>query len=169
MQVSKGVEWAAHACVLLAALPPERALSTEALAEFHEVPIAYLAKQMQALSRAGLVRSVRGAAGGYQLARAAGEISLWDITAAIEGTTPAFRCTEIRQNGPCGAPKDACTRPCGIAASFFRAEAAFRDVLGAMTIADMLVDAADGYTHAQAERLAEWLGEASSRPGGGAS
>ena len=100
MALGEGIEWAAHVCALLAALPAGRTLSVAALAEFHEVPKAYLAKHMQALARAGLVRSSRGPNGGYNLARPASEISLWDVREALEGAEPDFRCQEIRRRGP---------------------------------------------------------------------
>ena len=38
----------------------------------------YVAKLMRALRQGGLVTSTRGASGGYNLARAAGEISVWE-------------------------------------------------------------------------------------------
>ncbi len=137
MQISKGVEWAVHAASLMAALPEGQGLKAAALARYHELPAAYMAKQLQALSKAGLVQSSRGANGGYRLAKPAADISLWDITAAVEGAKPAFRCTEIRQNGPCAAkPKD-CKNPCQIAAAFSAAEQAFRDSLKAVTLGDI--------------------------------
>ena len=92
MQISKGVEWAAHAASLMCGLPPDKGLRAEALARYHDVPGAYMAKQMQALSKAGIVQSARGKHGGYRLAKPADEITLWDIFAAIEGRTPAFTC-----------------------------------------------------------------------------
>ena len=118
VQISKGVEWAAHATAMMAGLPEDRGLKAEALARYHEVPAAYMAKQLQALSKAGIVRSARGAHGGYRLAKPADQISLWDITAAVDGAKPAFRCTEIRQNGPCGLKSKDCKGPCHIAAAF---------------------------------------------------
>ncbi|MEO9635445.1 MAG: Rrf2 family transcriptional regulator [Parasphingorhabdus sp.] len=137
MQISKGVEWAAHAAAMMIALPEGRGLKAEALARYHDVPTAYMAKQLQALSKAGIIQSSRGAHGGYRLAKLATDISLWDITAAVDGRTPAFRCTEIRQNGPCGLKRKDCKSPCHIAASFAVAEAAFRNSLKAVTLADL--------------------------------
>lgn len=137
MQISKGVEWAAHAAVMMIALPDGRGLKAEALARYHEVPTAYMAKQLQALSKAGIVQSSRGAHGGYRLAKPATDISLWDITAAIEGHAPAFRCTEIRQNGPCGLKTKDCKNPCQIASAFALAERAFRDSLKSVSLADL--------------------------------
>lgn len=48
------------------------------------VPAAYLAKVLHELARAGVLRSVRGPAGGFQLARPAREICLWHVLAAVE-------------------------------------------------------------------------------------
>lgn len=137
MQISKGVEWAAHAAVMMIGLPEGRGLKAEALARYHEVPTAYMAKQLQALSKAGIVQSSRGAHGGYRLAKPATDISLWDITAAIEGYAPAFRCTEIRQNGPCGLKRADCKSPCQIAAAFAAAEKMFSDSLTTVSLADL--------------------------------
>lgn len=137
MQISKGVEWAVHAAALLNGLPAGRGLKAEALARYHGVPAAYMAKQLQALSKAGITQTSRGAHGGYRLAKPADEISLWDITAAVDGKGPAFRCTEIRQNGPCGLKPEDCKRPCQIAAAFASAERAFRDSLAAVSLADL--------------------------------
>ncbi|MEM8918478.1 MAG: Rrf2 family transcriptional regulator [Pseudomonadota bacterium] len=137
MQISKGVEWAVHAAALLNGLPSGRGLKAEALARYHGVPAPYMAKQMQAMSKAGIIRSSRGAHGGYRLAKPAEQITLWDITAAVDGKGQAFRCTEIRQNGPCGLKPEDCRRPCQIAVAFARAEQAFRDSLAAVSLADL--------------------------------
>ena len=67
MRISNGVEWALHCCVVLSqASAPVPAAQ---LAAFHEVSPSYLAKHLQALSRAGLTRSTQGAVGGYELVR----------------------------------------------------------------------------------------------------
>lgn len=137
MQISKGVEWAVHAAALLNGLPAGRGLKAEALARYHGVPAPYMAKQLQALSKAGITQTSRGAHGGYRLAKPADQISLWDITAAVDGKGPAFRCTEIRQNGPCGLKRSDCKRPCQIAAAFAAAEQSFRDSLAAISLADL--------------------------------
>lgn len=165
MKVNSGVEWAVHACVLLASLPDGWALPADALAEFHGVPPAYMAKQMQALRKAGLVVSQRGAAGGYRLARAPADISLWDITAAIEGSAPAFRCTEIRQNGPCGASADQCREPCAIASRFLAAERVYRDALRATSLVEIVAGVAGTRTQDELKALGSWLDENAARTG----
>src|SRR5207249_127390 len=60
MRLGEGVEWALHCATVLAPLPPDVTLPGSRLAEFHDVPPAYLAKTLQALSRAGIVESASG-------------------------------------------------------------------------------------------------------------
>lgn len=157
MQISKGVEWAAHACALMCALPPGKGLKAEALARYHGVPGPYMAKQMQALSKAGIVQTARGKHGGYRLARSADAITLWDIMAAIEGSAPAFRCTEIRQNGPCGAKPEECRQKCAIAAAFHAAEAAFRESLQATSLVDIAAGVVAESPQAHLRDVGRWL------------
>lgn len=159
MQISKGVEWACHAVALMCGLPDDKALTADALARYHDLPAAYMAKQLQALSKAGLVKSTRGKRGGYRLAKAPIDINLWDITAAIEGTKPAFRCTEIRQNGPCAAFKENCKIPCSIAASFLSAETAFRSSLMGVSLMEISMGVLNIKTAEEITNLMKWLSE----------
>ena len=137
MKLSAGVEWAIHCCVVLSRA--ERAVPAQRLAEFHGVSRTYLAKHLQLLSRAGLVASTEGRVGGYTLTRAADEISVLDVVLAIEGSEPAFRCTEIRQNGPLAATGEVCKRPCGVARVMYAAEDAWRASLAGVSVADLAV------------------------------
>ncbi len=157
MRMSEGVEWTAHACALLAILPQDAGLSAAALAEFHDLAPAYMAKHMQALARSGIVVSARGAGGGYRLARPPSEITLYDIMAAIEGEEPAFRCSEIRQQGPCPAPRAECRKTCGIAAVFHRAETAWRAELKSTSLADIVMQVARSKTAEQSMHVIDWL------------
>jgi len=137
MRLSEGVEWAAHCAVVLAALPEGVSLPSGRLAEFHGVPAPYLAKSLQALTRAGIVDSTAGRHGGYWLAKPAADISVLNVVEAIEGREPIFRCTEIRRRGPSALPARHYSPVCGIAAAMGRAEAAWRSELAATTIADI--------------------------------
>ena len=160
MKLSDGVEWGLHCCTLLALLPDDAALPASRLAEFHGVPAAYLAKHLQALSRAGIVEAVAGARGGYRLARPAAEVTLLDVVEAVEGRTPAFRCTEIRQQGPLPASGKACRRPCGIARAMYAAEDAYRASLGAVTIADLAAGVQEDAGPRVFDRVRGWLADA---------
>lgn len=156
MKIGQGVEWAAHACALLAALPQDWSLSGVALAAFHELPPAYMAKHLQALSRAGILISSRGAQGGYQLAKPAETISLWDVETAILGSEPRFKCRNIRSKGPCAAHSPL-SRPCEIASAFWEAERLYRSKLETTTVADIANSVADRYGREGRRAIHKWV------------
>lgn len=135
VKLSAGVEWALHCCAILSAVTEP--VPVAKLAELHGVSKTYLAKHMQALSRAGLVHAVEGRDGGYLLTRPGNEISVYDVVRAIDGLDPAFRCTEIRQQGPFPTTGEACKVPCGIAKVMASAERAWRESLRGVTLADL--------------------------------
>ena len=159
MKLSEGVEWGLHCGVLLAALPSGGILSGSAMAEFHGVSESYLLKHLQALVRGGLLESVPGPKGGFRLAREPGEITVLDVVDAIEGTQPAFRCTEIRQRGPAGLEPEAYPSPCAIHATMRRAENAWRAVLREQTLGDLATLVAQRTDPRALERAVPWLQE----------
>jgi Rrf2 family protein len=156
MKLSGGVEWAVHCCVVLS--KAEGPVPAQRLAEFHGISRTYLAKHLQHLSRAGLVSSTEGRVGGYTLTRPADEITMLDVVLAIEGREPAFRCTEIRQNGPLPASPQACKKACGVARAMHAAEQAWRDSLKAVTVADLAVGVEEDAGPDTFVRVREWLG-----------
>jgi rrf2 family protein (putative transcriptional regulator) len=159
MKLSDGVEWGIHVTTILAVLPPDKALPAARLAEFHGVPAAYLAKHLQALSRAGILESVQGPRGGYRLARPAAKITVLDVVEAIDGTASAFRCTEIRQRGPAAQPASAYPLPCGIHRVMTSADAVWRASLRAVTIADLVRTVAREVSPAALATGAVWIQE----------
>jgi Rrf2 family protein len=153
--MSGGVEWALHCCVVLTAA--ERPVPAQRLAELHDVSPSYLAKQLQALSRAGLIESVQGQAGGYALTRPADESTVLVVLEPVDGARPAFVCTEIRQRGPMATPAEACLRPCAISRAMTAADDAWRAALGAVTIADLAADVTGDYGPDPFVGMRAWL------------
>ena len=148
-----------HCCTVLALLPDGAALSAGRLAEFHDVPPAYLAKQLQALAKAGIVESTTGPRGGYRLARTPADITLLDIVDAVEGGETAFRCTEIRQRGPAALPAREYKVACTITRAMHRAEEAWRAELASQTIADLVRQLSTDVSPKVAVKAAAWLQE----------
>ena len=138
-------------------LPPGTALPAARLAEFHGVPAAYLAKHLQAMSRAGLLESVGGPRGGYRLARPAAGISVLDVVEAIDGEMPAFRCTEIRRRGPSALPAREYRASCAIHVVMNRADEAWRAVLRDTSVADLVDSMARTASPKGLEKGADWL------------
>lgn len=155
--MSEGVEWALHACTVLATLPTDQALPAAKLAELHDVPPAYLAKHLQATAAAGITRSVAGRRGGYRLAKPPAEITLLDVVLAVDGDASAFRCTEIRQQGPVAGPPASYRQPCGIARAMWRAEDAWRAELAGTTIADLVTELLVSVPAELLQAGAEWV------------
>ena len=81
--IAKTAEYALRAAVVLAR-DPERAYSAEQIAETTCVPRRYAHKVLQALVRAGLVRSNSGPGGGYALVRQPKDLSILDVVSAVE-------------------------------------------------------------------------------------
>lgn len=156
--MTEGVEWAVHCCVVLSqAVGP---VPTTQLAELHGVSRTYLAKHLQQLSRAGLVRSTPGRDGGYLLTRAPEKISLLEIVQAVDGPEPAFRCTEIRQRGPLGTPPEQCTSMCGVSRAMATAEHAWRSSLAGVSVADLAASVVRDSGAGAFDTLRGWLAEA---------
>jgi len=155
VKLSGGVEWALHCCVVLTAAAEP--VPASRLAQLHDVSATYLAKQLQALSRAGLVQSTQGKSGGYVLTRSPQEITMLDVVEAIDGPGSPFTCTEIRQRGPMATPPEACTAPCPIARAMSDADQAWRATLQRISIAD-LCRSVDGGSGADAlGQVGAWL------------
>lgn len=85
MQLTRAADYAIRVMVHVAGLPPGARLTRDQLSSSGDVPEHFLSKILQALSRGGLLTSQRGMAGGYTLAKPAGDISLLDVVEAIEG------------------------------------------------------------------------------------
>jgi FeS assembly SUF system regulator len=88
-----------YAVVLMTAAarrPLAARLSATELAAETGVPLPTAQKLMGQLAACGLLRSMRGAAGGFSLAKAASEISLADIVEAVEGPIAMTVCSEGR-------------------------------------------------------------------------
>ena len=157
MKLSEGVEWGLHLCMLLAFCDADKTLEAKRLAEYHELPLPYLRKTLQALARAGVIESVTGPGGGYRLARPPAQISFLDIFDAIDGTRSAFRCTEIRRKGPTGLDNACYPAACAIARTAWEAEQAWRDHLAAVTLFD-ITDGLTALASADQHQLAmDWL------------
>lgn len=97
MQFTVGVEYALHSLFYMVSAPEGKSIGIKQLAELHDSTDSYLSKIFAKLRKAGIVRSVSGVKGGYELARVADEISFWDIIEAVEGSSYFFQCNEMRK------------------------------------------------------------------------
>ncbi|MDX2152344.1 MAG: Rrf2 family transcriptional regulator [Bryobacteraceae bacterium] len=92
MQITRSADYALRVMIHLAALPAGARPSREIIAQWTEVPSEFLSKVLQALTRARLIQSHRGATGGFALARPGDEITALDVLQAIEGPLQLNLC-----------------------------------------------------------------------------
>jgi Rrf2 family transcriptional regulator, cysteine metabolism repressor len=86
MKISAKAEYACLALLALAQHGRDSSpLRIREISELQRIPERYLVQILLQLKAAGLVVSLRGASGGYRLARPAGEITLSEVLAAIDG------------------------------------------------------------------------------------
>ncbi|HEX8947629.1 MAG TPA: Rrf2 family transcriptional regulator [Dissulfurispiraceae bacterium] len=84
MQITRETDYAVR-CVLFLAGREDEVSMIDGISKGMCVPKSFLAKILQKLTRAGIVKSYRGVKGGFQLAKKPGEISLLDVIEAIQG------------------------------------------------------------------------------------
>jgi Rrf2 family protein len=86
MKLTTKGHYSVKALLDLALQPSQQLTSVRAIAQRQDLPAPYLEKLLIELRRAGLVEAMRGAQGGYRLARPAAQISLGQILAAVGET-----------------------------------------------------------------------------------
>src|SRR5579875_1088839 len=91
MRISAKVDYAVRAAVELAAAGGDRPVKAERIATAQEIPLNFLENILGELRHAGLVRSQRGAEGGFRLAKPATEVSVADVIRAVEGPLATVR------------------------------------------------------------------------------
>ena len=91
MRISAKADYAVRAVVELAATEDAQPVKAERIATAQEIPLNFLENILGELRHAGLVRSHRGAEGGFRLARPASEVTVADVIRAVEGPLASVR------------------------------------------------------------------------------
>jgi Rrf2 family protein len=94
LQISRKIDYALRAMIHLAGVPRERIVPLLEIAQATQMPRDFLAKILKVLTGRALVRSVRGAHGGYQLARPSRDISFLEVIEAAEGPVQLNVCLD---------------------------------------------------------------------------
>ena len=107
LQLTKRTEYGLIALVAMVG-HRDRFVSAREISERYRVPRRLLAEVLKDLSRATLVESQRGAAGGYALARSADDISVGEVVAALEGAPTLSGCENFgaTHGGECELESD---------------------------------------------------------------
>ena len=144
MRISAKADYAVRAVVELAAASGEKPVKAERIATAQGIPLNFLENILGELRHAGIVRSHRGAEGGFRLAKPAERITIADVIRAVEGPLASVR------GGP---PED--SEYTGAAESLLRVWIAVRANLRKVVEHVTVADVAQGHLPRAIDRLAE--------------
>jgi Rrf2 family protein len=132
MKLSTRTRYGLRAILDLAANEGKGPVRLKTIAQHQQISVKYLEQLIAILRSAGLVRSIRGAKGGYVLAKPAGQIKVYDVFFALEGSSPIT--VECLEN------KDLCARALDCVARdvWMKVQGAIIRVLNSMTLKDLL-------------------------------
>jgi len=137
MRLTRGADYGTRGIIRLAKMSPGAVTLVSEIATAEGLPESYLAKIFQDLAEHGIVRSYRGAKGGFALARPAAQITLRQIIEAIEGPIALNRCL---------APWEGCEKmdTCPVHPVLARAQASLVAELEGTTLEDLVTAEAAG-------------------------
>ena len=130
MRISAKADYAVRAVLELATAPAGTSLSAREIAAAQEIPQNFLENILTELRRAGIVRTRRGADGGYQLAQPPDDVTVADVLRAVEGPLAAVQGVRPDQLAYEGAAQK-------LPEVWVALRASLRDVLEHVTLADI--------------------------------
>lgn len=141
---------ALRAVLLLARIPEDHAMRADAVAEAIGAPRNYLAKTLNALAKAGIVRSSRGPFGGFSLAIAPRELTVAKVTQLFD---------ERPRTGLCLLSKSHCDEqnPCAAHQRWTAITASSLSAIENTTIADLLGDETAAPANMAPSHARPWL------------
>jgi Rrf2 family protein len=122
-------------CALhLARRATEGPITGREIAASEQLPVDYVEQILLRMRRAGLVRSTRGAHGGYELAKAPAEVSIRAVIEASEASTFDLHCV----SHPVGEERCSSSQTCSIRPVWMLLQQRIDDVLEGVCLADLL-------------------------------
>ncbi|MDF1882754.1 Rrf2 family transcriptional regulator [Sulfurimonas sp. SAG-AH-194-C21] len=99
MLITRASEYAILSLILLSSA--KEPMDSETLSRELSIPKSFLAKILQSLAKAGILKSYKGAKGGFALDKETQDISMLDVMSCVEGKAPAvFECAPSEKNCP---------------------------------------------------------------------
>ena len=131
MQITRAGEYGVMGLMHLARRRPGQRTMIDEVSRQQRISKSFLAKIFQSLVKAGLVRSIRGAGGGFALAKSPAQIPVLEIIEAVEGRIVFQRCKMAR-------PDCEHVGGCALCGLFERAQDGLKDALTRTTLADLI-------------------------------
>jgi len=137
MKLSTRGDYATRALVELAALPEDGSLTLGQLAGRTGVPRRYLEQLLLRLRAGDVVRTRRGPAGGYQLARPAAELTVGSVIRLMDGPLAPSLCASRTRHEPCPAYRCPDEEACALRDLWLEVRNAISDIVDHTTFADL--------------------------------
>lgn len=137
MKLSSKSEYGLRAMYDLAEFHGTGPISIKSIAERQDISDAYLEQLFALLKKSSIVKSIRGAQGGYMLAREPGDITVGEVLEALEGPFSPMDCVRTSGPEPCKRTEYCVTRQI-----WSKLKDAVDDVLENITLQDMKEEAA---------------------------
>ncbi len=131
MKLSTRTRYGIRAILELAEKDGSGPLRVKTIAQSQDISAKYLEQLMSILRSAGLVRSVRGAKGGYMLAKAPNQVKLSDVFDCLEGPVTTVECVE--DESYCARSADCIARQV-----WTQVQDAIKNVLQSITLQDLV-------------------------------
>src|SRR5580704_2976449 len=131
MQITRAGEYGVMGLMHLARCRPWQRTKIDEVSRQQKISRSFLAKIFQSLVKAGLVRSIRGAGGGFALAKNPAQIPVLEIIEAVEGRIVFQRCKMSR-------PDCEHVGGCALCGLFERAQDGLKEALTRTTLADLI-------------------------------
>ena len=113
-------------------------VALSSIAQEETLPLAYLEQLVAKLREAGLVTSVRGAHGGYRLARPASEIAMLEVVQALEGPIAPMDCFYEDRDGQVLCSHEADEGHCATKLLWTRVQGGVSRALSTTTLAELV-------------------------------
>ncbi|NLN07545.1 MAG: Rrf2 family transcriptional regulator [Firmicutes bacterium] len=134
MKLSTKGRYGIRAMFDLALYGGENAITLKSVAQREHISEKYLEHLFSSLKKAGLIHSVRGAQGGYRLARPASEITIGDIIRVLEGPVAPTDCV-IEENGDAVCER---SNDCVMRTIWRRVRDAVNEILDGITLEEIV-------------------------------
>jgi len=108
MKLSTKGRYGLRAVLELAVHESDEAVALSLIAERQRISMNYLEQLIPKLRKAGIVKGIRGAQGGYLLTMPADQISIGDILRALEGDLNPVNCADVSNGDGSCSNSDTC-------------------------------------------------------------
>lgn len=127
----KQVEYALMALADMQESEPGELFAVRELSERHQVPFDVMSKTMQRLGRAGILRSVQGPRGGYQIIKNLSRVSFLELMEAVLGGVATVNCLKKGISCPLA-------ETCNVSGPMRVLDARLRELYGTITVLSLI-------------------------------